>query len=645
MDDETKPDSDDGILRLARSRYDHCKTADDEDRAEAKEDLRFLKGGVDQWDQAVYNKRIEAGRPCLTVNKLPAILDQIVGDQRQNKPAITVRAVDSDSDPETAKILSGLIRNIENVSDAEVAYDHAFEMAAACGRGFFRITTEYCDDNSFDLQIKIKRVANPFTVVLGPHNEIDGSDAPYGFVIEKMAREEFKNNWPDKTARDFDDDDPDLSDWADEDQVVIAEYFYKKFTKGTLYLYQDGEISDKERKGQKPIKSRPLTTTEVLWCKTDGYQFLDKPKPWPGRYIPLIPVWGKEINIDGKRYTRGCIRHAKDPQRLYNYFRSTDAETVALQPRVPYLMTPAMIGTHQSMWKKAHEENLPYLLFNPDPSMPGAKPYREQPPVVSPGHVEQIQVASDDIKSTTGYFDASLGAKSNETSGKAIMARQREGDIGSFAYVDNLSRSMRHAGRILVDLVPKIYDTQRLIRIFNEDKTERFVQINEPFMNDKDELQLYDLKVGMYDVTVKTGPSYTTQRQEAAESMMNFIKVVPESAPLISDLVAKSMDWPGAEDIAKRLKKALPPGIAEPEEGEEEEMPQPQGPPPPPPDPILGVKLAIEEEKLKQQQSQTERAALEVELKKIELNKAEGLRRAEIEGAITGSGPQPTTGG
>ncbi len=617
--EELDPKEDDAILRLARKRLQHSSEADTEDREEAKDDLRFLRGRAeDQWEQSVKNEREASDRPCLTINQLSIFHDQIIGDQRQNRPAITVRAVDSDGDPETAKVLTGLIRNIENISDAEVAYDHAFEMSSGCGRGNFRIITDYLDDDSFDQHILIKRIGNPFSVYLGPHNEVDGSDAPYGFICEKMSIEEFKAQWPGVTPRDLDDPDEDLSAWSDKDQVIVAEYFYKKPNKQTLYLLADGTTTrDKPKKDSDIVKSRPINSFDIKWCKTDGYQMLEEPTDWPGRYIPIIPVWGKELVIDGVRCTRGCIRHAKDAQRLYNYFRSTDAETVALQPRVPYLLTPKMIGGYQTMWDKAHKANLPYLLFNPDPTMPGLKPFRELPPVTSQGHVEQLMLARSDLQQTIGIFDAGLGKKSNETSGIAIRARQRESDVGAFAYTDNLSRSMRHAGRILLDLIPRIYDTKRVVRIFNEDETERFVTINAPGEDEKGEPTLYDLSVGRYDVTVTTGPSYSTQREEAAASMMEFIKAVPPAAPIIQDLVAKNMDWPGAAEISDRLKKVLPPGIAEPEEGEEL-MAEPMVEPPPP-DPVMETKLAIEQEKLKQQQLETEQKEIELSIKRLEL--------------------------
>lgn len=618
MEKDTDNQDEAGMLRLARERFSHAIEADDEDREEAKDDLRFIKG--DQWDEAVKAERTGAKRPCLVINKLATILDQIIGDERQNKPRITVLPVDSESDPETAKIITGLIRNIENVSDAEVAYDHAFESAASCGRGAFRILTDYEDDNSFNQDIFIKRIANVFTVAWGPHNEVDGSDAPYCFVLEKISAEEYKAKFPGKTPRDFDDQDPDLSDWASDDQYTIAEYFYRQPKEANLYLLENGEITqDKPASDNQIVKQRKITTFDVKWCKTDGYQLLDKVVSWPGKYIPVIPVWGKEINIDGKRFTRGAIRNSKDAQRLYNYFRSTDAETIALQPRVPYMLTPKMLGNHKSMWDKAQHANLPYLLFNPDPALPQSKPFREQPPLVSPGHISAIQMASDDIKATSGYFDASLGAKSNETSGIAIQARQREGDVGSFAFVDNLSRAMRHAGRILVDLIPKIFDTARVKRIFNEDETSRFVAINQPFVDEKGQEQLYDLTTGRYDVVVRTGPSYTTQRQEAADSMMAFVKVIPNQAPLIADLVVKNMDWPGSEELSNRLRKTVPPELLEPEEGQPEQPAAPEAPPPPPPDPIMEIKLAIEQEKLKQQQAQTAKAEVELSIKRLEL--------------------------
>jgi len=637
---ESKKKSDE-VLQNARKRFEAAESFELDERKEQIDDLKFAEGANDyQWPADVKQDRTAAGKPIITINRLPSFLDQVEGDQRQAAMSIKVRPVDDVADPETAKILEGMIRNIEYASTVKVVRQTAANSAAACGRGHYRILTEYVDDDMFDQDIRIKRLTNTFSVYCDPMStKHDRSDAGWQFITESIDREEYKERFPGKTPIDFENHDKSLEPWVDQDTVRIAEYFRKVPVTKTLYQIQGPPEQTKggeavqtvfvdwdwkpeyEQKGFKLLQTREVKTHEIEWRLIDGNKTLEGPIIWPGRYIPIIEVAGKELFIEGRRVVRGVIRHAKPAQMLYNYARSISAETISLAPKAPYLLTPKEIKGHENQWKKAHRENYIYLLYNPDPSSP-SKPTREQPIQASSAVLTDIELSQDEFKSTTGLYDASLGARSNETSGVAITARQREGDNATFAYTDNLVNAVTFEGKILLDLIPKIYDTARMVRILNIDGTHDLKQINYKM---SDGTILNDITVGKYDAVITVGPSYTTQRIEAVDSMLKFSEVFPEVRPMIGDLVAKKLDME-SEDIEERIRTQMKAAgiIIEPDD-EEQELdaqdnpiaPQGDGQEQPDVDPIMAQELAFKstmneaELELKQLEKEQEEAKLE----------------------------------
>jgi hypothetical protein len=615
------------VLEKARKRFQQCQDDEHANRVMAIDDLSNYVG--EQWPERTKQLREQHGRPCLVFNRLIGFVDQVTGDQRQNRPRINVRPVDSRSDPETAKIINGIIRNIENVSRADDAYDNAIHSSVVCGYGAFRVLTEYADDDVFDQDIRIKKIDNPFSVYWDPTaREYSREDAKYAFVFEKISRDEYESKYPDSPIQSFSEEfgasGSELLEWVNDDAVTVAEYWVKEDVVKTIYQLQDGTVTESPEDAGLVVRTRKVNGHKVVWYKINGTEILEGPNDWPGVYIPLVPVWGKEINIQGKRSVWGLVRYSKDPQRAYNYARSIMMETLALAPRVPYLVTAEHISGHESEWEASHVKNLPYLTYNADPQAPQG-PKRETGAVTPSGWIDEVRWSSEEMKQTTGIYDASLGAKSNETSGRAILARQREGDTSTFAYIDNLGKSLMYAGRILVDLIPKIYDTQRIVRIIGEDGKDDFAPVNHDVLDPATLTfkRLNDLTVGKYDVTVTVGPSYTTQRIEATNMMIDFVRAVPAAGQVIGDLLAKNMDWPGAEEIAKRLEKILPPqlladdghqGMRPPEGGQ-----QPGGPPGQPP---AQMRQAMEAQAMAAQAQQArmrlelEKAALQLEQEK-----------------------------
>lgn len=580
------------ILSTARSRLQMAIGAYSETRSEQLEDLRFFAGSPDnqwQWPQdALKTRKTPQGeRPALTINKLPQHVRQVTNDQRQNRPSAKAIGVDDKADPEVAEIFDGMIRHVESISNADIAYDTACENQVVHGEGYIRLLTDYCDPDSFDQDIKIVRVRNPFSVYMDPMiQDPCGEDAQWCFITEDLSHDEYHRLFPKATLasslNDLGVGNESIAQWVSEKTVKVVEYFTIEEVPAKLNLYANGMTSfegtpeDKQNKLHLgvPIKSRQSFRRRVMWYKTNGYEILEE-RVWPGRHIPVVRVVGNEIEIDGRVHIWGLVRNAKDAQRMYNYWVSQEAEMLALAPKAPFIGYAGQFENFEKQWASANTIPHPYLEVNPviDDAGGGVLPLpqRAQPPMVQSGLIAAKQGASEDIKATTGQYDASLGMVSNERSAKAILARQKEGDVGTYHFVDNLSRAVRYIGRQLVDLIPKIYDTERIARIIGEDGETKTVKIDpmqpEAVREVKDAEtgtvieKIYNPSVGKYDVKVVTGPGYATKRQEALEAMAQLLQGNPELWSVAGDLFVKNMDWPGAQELAKRFQKVIDPKI------------------------------------------------------------------------------------
>ena len=583
------------ILTTMRSRLTMAISALSESREDELDDLRFFAGSPDnhwQWPAdvlatrgAVQGQTINA-RPCLTINKLPQHVRQVTNDQRQNRPSGKVIPADDKADVAVAEIFNGMVRHIEYISDADVAYDTACENQVAYGEGYIRLLTEYCTDDSFDQDIKIGRIRNSFSVYMDPMiQDPCGSDAEWCFITEDILKTDysrlFPNAVPISSLNSLGVGDQSLAQWVSEDTVRIAEYFYFEHTTQKLNLYTgniaviENSPEDKQLKQiyGKPKRTREVNVKKVKWCKTNGYEMIEQ-RDWDGKWIPVVRVVGNEFEVDGKLFVSGLVRNAKDAQRMYNYWVSQEAEMLALAPKAPFIGYGGQFEGYENQWKTANTTNWPYLEVNPDVTDgAGATlplPQRAQPPMASSGLLQAKAGASDDIKSTTGQYDSSLGATSNERSGRAILAREKQGDTGTYHFVDNLARAVRYITRQCVDLIPKIYDTERVARIIGEDGASTMVKTNpdqpEPIKKITDQSgvvieKIYNLSVGRYDVCVTTGPGYMTKRQESLEAMSQLLQGNPELWAVAGDLFIKNMDWPGAQEMAARFAKTIDPKL------------------------------------------------------------------------------------
>ena len=551
-------DTDQETLREIRQRFSDAVEFSATVRQEMLDDIRFARLG-DQWSEAAKYDRNRPGkeRPMLVVNRLLQFRDKVVNEIRQNTPSIRIRPVNDGADQETAEVLMGLVHHIQDNSNASIAYDTAVEWQVDAGLGYFRVRNDYVDDTSFDQDIFIDRIPDPMKVYFDPHSkQPDGSDAEWCIIAEEISKEEFRRMYPDVDETSFEAaGNGDMQGWYTKDSVRIAEYYYLEYDEAQ-------EIYDEETG-----RSRTIQPKRCMWCKVTGDKVLERTE-LPTKYIPVVPVIGHEIWVQGKRYLSGLIRNAKDAQRLYNYYLSANAENVALAPKAPFIGVAGQFETDPN-WGRANKESVAYLEYDPVSiaGTPVGAPQRAMPPQASSAIMDAIRLAENDIMQSMGIYQPSLGAQSNETSGRALLLRQKQSETGNFHYQDNLNRSIRHCGRIIVDMIPKVYDRPRVARILGEDGTPRTVNLdpNLPQASANTDNpaidSIYNPTIGQYDVVCDSGPSYVTKRDEAANMMLALTQANPALFQSIGDLMMKNMDWPGAEEISKRLQMLLPPQL------------------------------------------------------------------------------------
>lgn len=577
-------EKDDDLVEKAKKCLEKAIERESENWKRAEDAIKFR--ALEQWPDAIKREREgdpNGPRPCPVLDKTNQYVRQVINEERQNRAAIKTRPVDDKADKQVADVYNGIIRHIEDRSNALTAYTTGGEHAADGGFGYWRVLTEYCDPKSFDQDIKIKRIPNRFSVVLGPHTEPDGSDAEEGLVWEDMNKDDFKAQYPNAKESAFDSAYP---DWVTDDTIRVAEYMQIKKTQSTIHMMDDGMVIDDEKlkaindglksQGQpafKPLKSRTTTLKKVCWYKINAAEILEE-RELIGSYIPIVKVVGNELfMLDGKCRTSGMLETMMDPQRLHNYAHAGFIEHVALAPKAPWVAASGQIANYAQDYKDANKKNILLLQYDPIETESGhllPPPQRTQPAGIPPGWQQMLLNTEHGVEASVGMYGPSVGAKSQERSGIALQEQKAQGMIGNLHFSDNLAQSIRHTGRILLEWIPKIYDTERVARILGEDGIPDMAYLNPEqefaVMPRKDALgreigQSYNLNVGTYDVTVSTGPSWTSKRQEGAAMMSEATKNNPELMGAIGDLYFRALDVPYADQIADRLKAMLPPPI------------------------------------------------------------------------------------
>lgn len=560
------------ILSQAKDEFKIDKEAWEEIYRKAAEDLYFLSDEpFAQWDEKEANNRVKIGRPALQIDQLSQFIHQVENDIRMNTPTINVIPDGSGSDMETAEIFKGLIKNIEYKSKADAAYDTAASNAIRGSIGFIRVDHDYVNNSSFEQELLIKRVVNPLSVYIDSNStEPDGSDARRGFVLEQISRKEFEKKWPKATAISFGDENPN-KDPQESDKITIAEYFKLADESEEMGLLEDG-TSETYTEGKAYKSTRKIKKTKVLRYKLSGEDVLEK-TTFPGRYIPIVPVYGEEVWIEGRRNLYSLIRKSKESQQMYNLWASLETELLLKQQQAPVMAAVGQMRGFETDWKTPDKAMVLYYHQTDASEQPAPQPQRLQPPQIPTGIVNARRETVDDIKSTLGMYSASIGQRSNETSGVAIDARKKEGDVATFHFADNTVRGVTQVGKIIVCAAGEVYDTARLVMIMNEEDLSETVGINGKMADEQK--RHYDLTKGEYEVRVTTGASFTTQRQEAAAMYSQLIQAMPDLMPVIGDLVFKYQDSPGSQAISNRLRKLVDPKLLTPEE-QEEDQPDPQ---------------------------------------------------------------------
>jgi hypothetical protein len=642
-------------------------TFDTEQRRRCLEDMKFAFVAGHQWDRHLAGKR--RNKPNYEFNRIRQLIRRVTGQQLKNKPQIKVRAVE-ENDVDTAEIYNGLIKNIEVQSSAENAYDTAFQWACGGGYGVLRVTAEYESDNSFDQCLKIVNVMDPLTVWFDPAaRKFDRSDARFVFVTELITKEQFKERWPDAEMVDFDIPsslDSFDKEWFYKDMVRIAEYWYIEKEPVTLYLLSDGATVEKEEwdpvrdewenppvdpaTGQpayQPItvkQERESTKSVVYSCLVSGRGQLERPTKWAGTMIPIVPQWGDLISINGEQIYSGMTRFGRDAQTVHNFEFSTMVEVVAKLPNSPLTATPAMIKGLESYYERMGFDDAPVLLFNVDPNSPQARPTREPPPMLPAALASLSAIATDELKANLSVYDASIGAQGNESSGRAILARQNEGEIANFNYIDNQIKALKRLGEILVDAIPHIYDGERAMRILGEDNAEKYVEINKPMLNQQTGQVViqHDLTRGKYDVTVTVGKNFDTARMELAEAAQALAGQPGPFGALGQFMLLKSLDLPGMDEYVKAARKVLvSQGLLEPSDGD-------QPPQPPPPDPLMMTKAELQKAQADKAKAETAQIMAEtpsnIEKTQADTNRAQAdaLRAAAQAGNSVGQFELPS---
>lgn len=579
----------DALLKLAQQQYSAGADAMAEQMQEMEEDLRIYDGsGI--WDEALRTSRVndpKGARPCLTISDIPPRCRQIMNDVRQNKPSIKIRPVDSGADVETAEVLSGIIRHIEQNSMADIAYETANFYQTVAGVGYFRLVEAYSQDENKP-ELYIRPIYNPNSVVIDPYADCPvASNARYAFITEDIPRKDFEREYGDRDIVDFqslgNDRDADINQWITEDFVKVAEWFNLEERGENRIITEDGEEYGEDEYWSNPGERKKVVDTQYdrrlvcVWRKITGNRVL-KEIELPITYIPVIRVPAEYFISKGRRIFRGVVRDARDAVRMVSYTFSSYIESTTVQTKTPYIMAEGQDEGYEQEWQNSNIENTAVLHYRPVSfdGTPSPAPQRVPPPMASQGIIQGLVLSQQALKDVTGMGAASLGQKGNETSGRAILARQKEGDVGQYHIQDNLSKAMRYMGRIIVQWIPHVYDERTVARILGEDGESRMVELTQnpnapavtkiPYQTQTGEQKIrriYNLGVGCYDVVATVGPSYSTKRVETSEMMSQIFQAAPQMIPILGDIFLANQDGPGFDRMAKRLKAMLPPQVAQ----------------------------------------------------------------------------------
>jgi Phage P22-like portal protein len=570
--------TDDEVWKECSERLRRAVEAEGENRSQGVKALEFRDGH--QWPDDLYNQRKIDKRPSLTINHTNTFCRRVVNNMRQQRPRIKVHPVGEGADIEVAKVIEGIIRHIENISSASVAYDTGGESAVNIGWGYARILTEYIDEKSREQEIKIAPVRNTFTGYIDPSAQLpDGSDMEWFIFTQKMKRAEYNRLYPKADNREFQHTGlgDDMTDWETKDEIRLAEYFRIAKTTATLHYMSNGmnlwadEITKlgAELAAAKvtEIGNRKSYKREIQWFRVNGSKVVEK-RTLPGRWIPVVRFEGNVLDLNGRIQRKGMVADLMDPARMFNYWRTKQTEVLALTPISSYVGAAGSFTGHGE-WATANQKPHAYLEYEvvtieqPDGSKTPIPPPQRSPPIQVPaGFSEAAQSAQQDLMAVAGMpHEPGADTPGAVVSGVALRKRQALSDIGHFQYYDNQTQAIAQIGRICLDYIPVYLSTERMQRILGDDGVPSMVKINEKTAESKVK---NDLTVGRYDVVMDTGPGYQTKREEAAETMVDLLKITPLAeivAKVGADLAIRAIDAPYMDELADRIMGQTPEGL------------------------------------------------------------------------------------
>lgn len=581
---------DDKILQQAKDRFKLCQLWEGQFQRLYWLDVKFALGDSDngwQWPTELKNQRELNMRPSLTINKTQMQVLMIVNEGRKNKPSIKVRPVGETVSSKAAEVWEGLMRHIEYASKAQSIYDDACESQVQGGIGYWRVITDYVDENSFDQDIFIAPVQDHMGVMLDPAiKHKDGSDAKFGFIFENMNRKEFERQYPDielplaNASSPFDEN----GDWITTEEVRIAEYYrlvehrdqliHLETSDGDASTFLRSEVPSVFKKAleeaedakSSKLKTRNVIRKELEWYKICGVKIIDR-RRLKGKYIPLIRLPGRERRVEGRLERKGLVRTLKDAQRMYNYNVSGEAEVVGLQTKSPYLAPVAAIEGNEDAWFNSNRQNAAVLTWRHKDEDGGdiPPPQRIEPPTPSAAFIEGIRISAADMEMASGMYSPQQQNPALERTPKAIDQRNRISDTANYDFVDNLGLAIAHTGRVILDMAPHYYDTQRIIKIMAKDGSLADIYIDPDAQDPYKELVedenitkiILNPKIGRYLVQADIGPAYATQLQEAWNAIVQIISGSPELINVFGDLMFKAADFPMADLIAERIRRQI----------------------------------------------------------------------------------------
>jgi len=589
MGPDSQTDAQREIVKKAQKFYEKCNTWESTFRARFVDDLKFAEADSYnnyQWPNSVRRLRDIDDRPCLTINKTRQHNLQVINDAKQNKPEPRIRPVGGEASLESAEALEGIVRHIQYRSKFSTILDQAGSFQVRAGFGVYRIATDWADEDTLEQDIFIRPIIDPLSVMFDPDAKLaDKSDGRMGLIFDNIPRDEFEDIYPE-----YKDYIPTRSisagedGWVGKDYIRICEFFYKVVNPKKLIRFTDPTdgkvITMNEAHVPKVIldavtddpstQRRTTQTTEVRHAVIIGNCVAEE-NVWPGKYIPLVPVIGEESIIDGIMDRKGHTRALIDAQRMYNYWASAAVEFGALQTKTPWIAPAAAVEGHEPLWNNSNKQNVSVLVFNhmDDEGNEIPPPMRPQLPEQAPLYLSGMQTTQQEMMMVSGQYQSQMGQQGNERSGKAIQERQRQGDNATYHFIDNQAIAVRLTGEIILDLIPKIYNSTRVLQMLAKNgKDSMPIKIDpeaekawavEQGQDQAIVQRVLNPNVGKYDVQVDIGPAYATAREEAFAAMTQILTQAPELVSVIGDILLKNADFPGAEEASQRMSRMVPP--------------------------------------------------------------------------------------